>query len=135
MRLPPGLCPGPRWGAYSAPQAPSWKPLGQAKMNPPFEILATGLVCQDYTISSCRPKKLIVLRRDTFTLSLVINEVTQSGRVQFDSGSVVDNSRTVIGETIGPLTQLLSIAKRDCSYSPVAALTRYMLVVTGNGTV
>ena len=37
MRLPPGLRPGPRWGAYSAPQTPSWKALGQAKMNPlPF---------------------------------------------------------------------------------------------------
>ena len=32
-------------GAYSAPQTPSWKPLGHAKMNPPphFENLATGL--------------------------------------------------------------------------------------------
>ena len=30
-----GTPPGPRWGAYSAPQTPSWKPLGQAKMTPP----------------------------------------------------------------------------------------------------
>ena len=35
MRLPPGLRPGPRWGAYSAPQTPSFKALGQAKINPP----------------------------------------------------------------------------------------------------
>ena len=27
IRLPPGLCPGPRWGAYSAPQTHSWKRL------------------------------------------------------------------------------------------------------------
>ena len=25
MRLPPGLCPGPRWGAYSAPRPPAGK--------------------------------------------------------------------------------------------------------------
>ncbi len=54
MHLPPGqkafapgqnaFAPDPAGGggAYSAP---SWKALGQAKMNPPpFEILATGLV-------------------------------------------------------------------------------------------
>ena len=27
MRLLPGLRPGPRWGAYSAPQTPSWERL------------------------------------------------------------------------------------------------------------
>ena len=44
MRLPPGLRPGPRWGAYSAPQTPSWKPLGHAKMNPPFRNAGYGPV-------------------------------------------------------------------------------------------
>ena len=36
MRLPPGLRPGPRWGAYSAPQTPSWKALDQANNEPPL---------------------------------------------------------------------------------------------------
>ena len=34
MRFPPGLCPGPRWGAYSAPLPPSWKRLGHTPTRP-----------------------------------------------------------------------------------------------------
>ena len=44
MRLPPGLCPVPLWGAYSAPHTPSWKALDQAKMNPPFQNPGYGPV-------------------------------------------------------------------------------------------
>ena len=38
MHLPPGLCPGPRWGAYSTPQTPSWERLGNAPIRPPQDI-------------------------------------------------------------------------------------------------
>ena len=51
MRLIPGLCPGTRWGAYSAPQTPSWTNLGHKPIlsgsTPCFHIhlpLATPLM-------------------------------------------------------------------------------------------
>ena len=45
MRLPPGLRPGPRWGAYSAPRPPAGNLWVRPKMNPPFRNPGyTGLV-------------------------------------------------------------------------------------------
>ena len=34
MRLPPGLCPGPRGGGLQRPQTPSWKMLGYTPIRP-----------------------------------------------------------------------------------------------------
>ena len=44
MRLPPGLLPGPRWGAYSAPQTPSWRRLGHTCPPPLSRIPGSATV-------------------------------------------------------------------------------------------
>ena len=42
MRLSPGLCPGPRWGAFIAPQTPSWKRLHNTPIRPPISYPDLG---------------------------------------------------------------------------------------------
>ena len=45
MRLHPGLCPGPRWGAYSAPQTPSWIWLGHTPIRHSIPPSITTNLC------------------------------------------------------------------------------------------
>ena len=48
MRLPPGLCPGPRRGACSAPQTPIWETLGHTLAEGPAELRARNPIIRHW---------------------------------------------------------------------------------------